>query len=87
MDYGVKISKAGIDVLSADPEELYFSSKYFNLKVKNSGEYSFISGQETTLSANIDNAVTTIPVNAPITDYPSTGVIWIGDGGFGHTKQ
>lgn len=76
-DYGLKISKLGIDVETAQPYEYYFHSSYFNLKEKASGSFNFKTGVKTALDDDLLIGQTTVSVDPETTDYPNTGVIAI----------
>lgn len=83
VNYGVKVSKAGIDVTTANPEDLYLSSKYFNFKeLANSGS-AFKTGDNTALNGAINDVVTTITVDST-TNYSNTGVFYVDGGGIGN---
>ncbi len=54
-DYGFKVSKPGYDVLSADPTQLVFSSKYPTLRVQQqgSGVITHSGGRTATIAHNL----------------------------------
>jgi len=83
IDYGLRVSKAGSDVKTADPENLYFSSKYFNFKELATGSFTFETGDDTNLDGDINDSETIITVDST-TDYSDTGVIYVDGGGIGN---
>lgn len=52
-DHGLKISKPGVNVLEAEPEELVFSSKYKTMRIESRG-----SG---TVNSSVSSGLVTIP--------------------------
>jgi len=54
-DHGIKVSKPGYDVKTADPNELVFSSKYKTLRVKQqgSGTVTHSGGRTVTIAHNL----------------------------------
>ena len=80
VDYGIKISKAGEDVKSTADSNLLISSKFPMFKIKTQGS-STVQMPQTTLSADIDVAVTTIPLtslsNVPLTSLSELKFIMV----------
>jgi len=82
-DYGLRISKTGEDVVTADPEDLYFSSHYHNFKELSSGTSTFKTGDDTALNGGITDSATTITVDSTA-NYSSAGVFFVDGGGIGN---
>jgi len=52
-DYGIKISKAGYDVKTADPENLIMTSEANQYKIHLSGSLSYTSTETQTVTHNL----------------------------------
>lgn len=78
-DYGIKISKTGEDVKTTADVNLLMSSKFPMFSVESRSTTSILM-YKTTLSANINNVTTTIPLTSTTgmdTGMSKTGWIWV----------
>lgn len=71
-DYGIKVSKPGVDVNSANPHELVFSSKYKTLRIHSRGSGSISSASGGGL-VTIPHGLDYVPAFLVHVDNASTG--------------
>lgn len=80
-DYGIKISKEGVDVKTAAYHELLMSSQFPMFKLKEQGTANLLM-YKTTLSSAINSSQTTIGLTSTA-GFRSSGHIWVRDGVLG----
>lgn len=77
-NYGIKVSKPGVDVLSAGPEDLIFSSQLNSFKIALASEATInVPNPSGGVTLQIDHDLGYIPGFLVYVDFGSTGVWYL----------